>query len=369
MEESVESTTIIGNITMTPSRHTPLDLSNWVEALTLFFTNLSILFSILLVVIFRYIVRRPGDLVITLVQCLAVADVLFCIGEDMGMLYYSKYLTVDALCVTQSFFTTFADLVSFCYVLYIIIHGFSEETLNSQWMMGKKAKWIYHIIAWLLPGVITVSAVATGALGDALSRFGSWCWIDEDTLTDKQRLLWMLFTKQIWEILIYILSGTLIVISFWLKKRKERKKRIQRKFRHSYSTNNLSYSESSQLTTNNADNKRKKPKFNVMIWMLFYFYLTRIWGTTRNFVTIIGLVVGSRVPGFTPLDEHFFIHAQSVGDSLQGTINFVMFCFLDDSVWKHFKRSVKKRFCCVTEDNKSEETEPIIDTNLMRAIK
>ncbi|XP_033763169.1 G-protein coupled receptor 157-like [Pecten maximus] len=363
----IGSTEVNGNYTTSPPRPPRLDLSNWVEFLTLLTTNLSIVSSLFLLLTFQCIIQAAKrDLLICLIQCLAVANLFFCIGMDMGIAHYANgdIGKSDLLCVIQSFICTFFDMVSFWYTLFVIVYVFSVAVIKSEWMKGKRAKRIYHTVAWTIPALITISATSTGALGDAKSRFGSWCWIDDDSLSNKQRLLWMLFTKQIWEIFIYLLSASLIIITIWMRirMRRTRGQIINQRFHE--------FNENGELSISISGRSRNHPKFNVMVWMLFYFYVTRIWGTTRNLVRIIGLAYGSgTVPGFVPYDEKFFIHAQSLGDSMQGTLNFLMFCYCDDNVWRQVRETINRKFldtiCCRKDDEDEDSyTVPILDSDI-----
>ncbi|XP_060080524.1 cyclic AMP receptor 4-like [Ylistrum balloti] len=337
------STEIIENTTIGPTQHS-LDFSNLVEILTILATIISIICSLLILWIFKCIVRENKDLVICMVQCLAVVNVAFGIGQIMGITYYVGAVTSDSFCVIQSFICTFSDLVSYWYVAYIIIYAFNVDA-GSQWMDNRKAKWVCHSAAWIIPFIITVSAASSGSLGASSTRFGNWCWIKEKSLTNKARLLWMLFTKQAWEISIYFLSSVLIIISIWMKKRKRTKSKQMRP---------INMDSGDEHSTIDAST-RNQSKFKVMVWVLLYFYFTRIWGTIRNMVRIVGLGVGSPVPGFQSLDEHFFIHAQSIGDSFQGIINFGMFC-CNKKVW----RKVRKMLCCRRQDQNTESPSALL---------
>ncbi|OWF37186.1 hypothetical protein KP79_PYT21297 [Mizuhopecten yessoensis] len=154
LENITRSTPVMENFTIGPAENTPLDLSNWVEALTLLTTNLSIILSMFLLLIFRCIVQTKEDLIVYLVQFLAVIDLFFCVGMDMGIAYYTssdkgKY---ESFCVVESFICTFFDLVSFFYTLYVIIYVFCVTVYKAEWMKGKTAKRIYHSLAWGVPG-------------------------------------------------------------------------------------------------------------------------------------------------------------------------------------------------------------------------
>lgn len=68
-------------------------------------------------------------------------------------------------------------------------------------------------LSWGVPLVITVAAVALKKIGyDASDVSVGWCWID---LEAEDRLLWMLLTGKLWEMLAYV---TLPVLYFLIRK-------------------------------------------------------------------------------------------------------------------------------------------------------
>lgn len=67
--------------------------------------------------------------------------------------------------------------------------------------------------SWGVPLAITVAAVALKKIGyDASNVSVGWCWVNLDA---EDRLLWMLLTGKVWEILAYV---TLPVLYILIKK-------------------------------------------------------------------------------------------------------------------------------------------------------
>ncbi|XP_075376330.1 G-protein coupled receptor 157 isoform X5 [Mycteria americana] len=86
------------------------------------------------------------------------------------------------------------------------------------WTSGTATSWIisYHRTVrncWGVPLGITVAAVALKKIGyDASNVSVGWCWVNLDA---EDRVLWMLLTGKVWEILAYV---TLPVLYILIKK-------------------------------------------------------------------------------------------------------------------------------------------------------
>lgn len=65
-------------------------------------------------------------------------------------------------------------------------------------------------LSWGVPLAITVAAVALRKIGyDASNVSVGWCWVDLDA---EDRLLWMLLTGKLWEILAYVTLPVLYIL-------------------------------------------------------------------------------------------------------------------------------------------------------------
>ena len=80
------------------------------------------------------------------------------------------------------------------------------------------------------------------------------------------------------------------------------------------------------MSTNVPDTTR------TVLWVMFYLYLTRVWGLVRYIVVISELARGESFEGYKSFDEHFLFYAASLFNNLHTTVNFVLFCFVDGNV-------------------------------------
>lgn len=65
-------------------------------------------------------------------------------------------------------------------------------------------------LSWGVPLVITVAAVSLKKIGyDASDVSVGWCWID---LEAEDRVLWMLLTGKLWEMLAYVMLPVLYLL-------------------------------------------------------------------------------------------------------------------------------------------------------------
>lgn len=65
-------------------------------------------------------------------------------------------------------------------------------------------------LSWGVPLAITVAAVILKKIGyDASDVSVGWCWID---LEAKDRVLWMLLTGKLWELLAYVMLPVLYLL-------------------------------------------------------------------------------------------------------------------------------------------------------------
>ena len=105
-------------------------------------------------------------------------------------------------CVTQSFFSTAANLCSFFWTLFLSIYLYAAVARLTP---AKNFLWFFHIIGWGFPLFIVVLAWEKGALGNDRDIYSSgWCWIRvQDNSNDD--VIWMLVTGKFWEIAVFIL--------------------------------------------------------------------------------------------------------------------------------------------------------------------
>lgn len=80
--------------------------------------------------------------------------------------------------------------------------------------LGRRILFSFHCISWLVPLLMTLTALLAHKLGDGCDTV-DWCWIKEDNCFDShhnsttkpkyENVIWMLVTGKLWEILSYIL--------------------------------------------------------------------------------------------------------------------------------------------------------------------
>ncbi|EPY85600.1 G protein-coupled receptor 157-like protein [Camelus ferus] len=121
---------------------------------------------------------------------------------------------------------------------------------------------------WGVPLVITVIAVALKKIGyDASDVSVGWCWID---LEAEDRVLWMLLTGKLWELLAYV---TLPVLYLLIRKHIGRAHAALSEYRPI-----ISQAQQLQRQTSVADKKL------VLIPLIFIFL--RVWSTVRFILTL-----------------------------------------------------------------------------------
>lgn len=162
---------------------------------------------------------------------LAIADFMTGIGYLFGSAVYIHYEVVDhddkhlpvsyyRLCKAQSFFTTVFPISSFLWTAHLAIYLFVAFVLRKV-QLARKLILPFHIIAWGIPLLICIPAVAKGILGAADSRSSvSWCWVSlNQNVSNKEDARNVLIKfygfeflcGKIWEILACIISLVLCI--------------------------------------------------------------------------------------------------------------------------------------------------------------
>lgn len=68
----------------------------------------------------------------------------------------------------------------------------------------------FSLLSWGVPFAITVAAVALKKIGyDASNVSVGWCWVN---LQVTDRVLWMLLTGKLWELLAYVILPVLYIL-------------------------------------------------------------------------------------------------------------------------------------------------------------
>ena len=194
-------------------------------AVTTFFSSFfSILGSLLIITTFVAFkeVRTVGRAMLVF---LAIADFFTALGYMFGagiFLHYSPKLESEPpngsyipLCEAQSFITTVFPISSFLWTTNLSVYLFVAIGLRKV-QLAKKMIVIFHIVAWGIPALICIPAVAMNILGPAESRSSaSWCWVAFDPhQPDKLVQFYMMefVCGKFWEIMTYLVALFLCVI-------------------------------------------------------------------------------------------------------------------------------------------------------------
>ncbi|KAL3887377.1 hypothetical protein ACJMK2_027319 [Sinanodonta woodiana] len=245
----------------------------------------------------------------TLLTWLTIADLMIATGNLVGTIdFLSNKGGNNDVCIAQSVVTTFASMASFFWTLVITAHMMVSIQFRSDKTRSALLKFLYHLICWGLPGIITLVAGLRGVLGrnsnSTTAVTGSWCWIKND-LPYQERITWMLITGKGWEILCYILSFSILVL---LKLKLYLSRRRLRELNEDFRDQDTHY---------------------LYLWLLLW--LLRVWGTVR-FILVC-----------SQSDDNvaFLIILHSIGDSAQAFGNCLLFCLLDNAVMEYVKNMCK----------------------------
>ncbi|XP_032351018.1 G-protein coupled receptor 157 isoform X3 [Camelus ferus] len=158
---------------------------------------------------------------------------------------------------------------------------------------------------WGVPLVITVIAVALKKIGyDASDVSVGWCWID---LEAEDRVLWMLLTGKLWELLAYV---TLPVLYLLIRKHIGRAHAALSEYRPI-----ISQAQQLQRQTSVADKKL------VLIPLIFIFL--RVWSTVRFILTLYSSPV---------VQSPVLVVLHGIGNTFQGGANCITFALCTRAV-------------------------------------
>ncbi|XP_072739837.1 G-protein coupled receptor 157 isoform X4 [Ciconia boyciana] len=153
-------------------------------------------------------------------------------------------------------------------------------------------------LRWGVPLGITVAAVALKKIGyDASNVSVGWCWVNLDA---EDRVLWMLLTGKVWEILAYV---TLPVLYILIKKHINRAHAALSEYRPI-----LSRAPAFQPRTSIADKK--------LILIPVIFIILRIWSTVRFILTLCNSPA---------VQNSVLVVLHGIGNTFQGGANCIMF--------------------------------------------
>ncbi|NXC57253.1 GP157 protein, partial [Aleadryas rufinucha] len=233
---------------------------------------------------------RPRQLLLYL----SLADLLSALSYFYGVLQDFERTSWD--CVLQGALSTFANTSSFFWTMAIALYLYLTIVRGSP--TGAGLLWCFHAVSWGVPLAITVAAVALKKIGyDASNVSVGWCWVNLDA---EDRLLWMLLTGKVWEILAYV---TLPVLYILIKKHINRAHAALSEYRPL-----LSGAPAPQPRTSIADKKL------ILIPVIFIFL--RIWSTVRFVLTLCGSPA---------VQNSVLVVLHGIGNTFQGGANCIMF--------------------------------------------
>ncbi|XP_051028128.1 G-protein coupled receptor 157 [Acomys russatus] len=279
-----------------PSPAPPTELLPWERAVVLLSCALSALGSGLLVAThalwpdLRSRARR-------LLLFLSLADLLSAASYFYGVLQDFAGTSWD--CVLQGALSTFANTSSFFWTVAIAFYLYLSIVRDARGPLTDHLVWAFHFISWGVPLAITVAAVSLKKIGyDASDVSVGWCWIN---LEAEDRVLWMLLTGKLWEMLAYVLLPLLYLLV---------RKHINRA--HQALSEYRPICEGRQLQrgsfTSMADKK--------LILIPFIFICLRVWSTVRFVLTLCGSPA---------VQAPVLVVLHGIGNTFQGGANCIMF--------------------------------------------
>lgn len=333
-------TTLYPNIT-TAANTTHAICRTMVPTYTILFTLLSCFLSIFgsFVIIITYI-NLPviQNFARKLLLSLTVADLLTAFGNSIGSIRYlvlkSKggdcelLLASDSVCVVQSFITTYSSMASFFWTSIIAFHIYMQIIHRSSGMRTGLMLIGYQVLCWGVPGIITITASGLDVLGNDKSvGTGSWCWI-KTQLADHVQIAWMIVAGKGWEILCYIVTAGLYMMSkiaMWSQRRENTRRRFGMQ---------------------DIDGMRSED--GNFLYVPLVLYVVRIWGTARFFLAISKHNVNNI--HYTRAQNVLLVF-QSIGDSSQAFFNCILFCFCDATVRHYLYRVLSRQQRVLDEDD------------------
>ncbi|XP_056012409.1 G-protein coupled receptor 157-like [Ostrea edulis] len=318
-------------------------------------SGLSVISGILIFI--EYSLNLHHDRLATMFVFMTIGDFMYAVGYIVGdMRYYDLYEEIDnvtstncsivsddasndLLCKGQSFVTTYGSLVSFAWTcnllitLYLYYRGHDRPS--------RLREGILHFVGWILPGIIVISAVSAGALGEDSAEYsGPWCWV-RDFPSKGERILWMLFAGKFWEILTYIITFVMFVLCMKLTScgRKEGARfpeDVTNQRRFVRMEDNEDVDDQSQ---NREDQKHYEDQ-SLMMWRFCFAWIilvvTRCFGTTRFFLYVFDVQVSDKA-------NEWLLNLQSFGDGSLAFVNFVFYLITNPAVVRKYWKQIRAR--------------------------
>ncbi|XP_004607291.3 G-protein coupled receptor 157 [Sorex araneus] len=201
-------------------------------------------------------------------------------------------------CVLQGALSAFANTSSFFWTVAIALYLYLSIVRAARGPRADRLFWAFHAISWGVPLAITVAAVALKKIGyDASDVSVGWCWVDLDA---DDRVLWMLLTGKLWELLAYV---ALPVLYLLIRKHVSGAREALSEYRPILS-------DAHRLQSHPAVADRK------LVLIPIIFICLRVWSTVRFVLTLCGSPA-VRTPVLVVL--------HGIGNTFQGGANCIMF--------------------------------------------
>ncbi|OXB78194.1 UNVERIFIED_CONTAM: hypothetical protein H355_007336 [Colinus virginianus] len=237
---------------------------------------------------------RPRQLLLYL----SLADLLSALSYFYGVLRDFDGTSWD--CVLQGALSTFSNTSSFFWTMAVALYLYVTIVRGSP--TGAGLLWCFHVVSWGVPLAITIAAVALKKIGyDASNVSVGWCWVNLDA---EDRVLWMLLTGKVWELLAYVTLPVLYILI---------KKHISR-----------------APWTSTADKK--------LILIPVIFIILRIWSTVRFILTLCNSPA---------VQNSVLVVLHGIGNTFQGGANCIMFVLCTRVVRARLLSSI----CCCHRDD------------------
>ncbi|XP_004596184.2 G-protein coupled receptor 157 [Ochotona princeps] len=251
---------------------------------------------------------------------LSLADLLSAVSYFYGVLQNFAGPSWD--CVLQGALSTFANTSSFFWTVAVALYLYLSIVHGAHASRPDHLFWTFHVVSWGVPLAITVAAVTLKKIGyDASDVSVGWCWID---LQAEDRVLWMLLTGKLWEMLAYV---TLPLLYLLVRKHISRARAALSEYRPLLCDAHQLQRRSSSSA---ADLK--------LVLIPLIFICLRVWSTVRFVLTLCGSPA-VRMPVLVVL--------HGIGNTFQGGANCIMFVLCT--------RAIRSRliscccFCCSSE--------------------
>ncbi|XP_015738267.1 G-protein coupled receptor 157 [Coturnix japonica] len=255
---------------------------------------------------------RPRELLLYL----SLADLLSALSYFYGVLKDFDGTSWD--CVLQGALSTFSNTSSFFWTMAVALYLYLTIVRGSP--TGSGLLCCFHVVSWGVPLAITIVAVALKKIGyDASNVSVGWCWVNLDA---EDRVLWMLLTGKVWEILAYV---TLPVLYILIKRHINKARAALSEYRPI-----LSRAPALQPWTSTADKK--------LILIPVIFIILRIWSTVRFILTLCNSPA---------VQNSVLVVLHGIGNTFQGGANCIMFVLCTRVVRARLLSSI----CCCHHDD------------------